>query len=78
MSALPGSEAADATAAGVVAQMAAFAAAVRGRTVDLPGARASARATAVAEAVRRAADTAATVDLPPDAGASPEPAGAAG
>ena len=78
MSALPGSEAADATAAGVVAQMAAFAAAVRGRTVDLPGARASARATAVAEAVRRAADTGATVDLPPDAGVSPEPAGAAG
>ena len=78
MSTLPGSDVDDATAAGVVAQMAAFAAAIRGHTVDLPGAMASARATAVAHAVRRAADTGAAVVLPPDAAVSTEPAGAAG
>ncbi|HEY5876754.1 MAG TPA: Gfo/Idh/MocA family oxidoreductase [Ilumatobacteraceae bacterium] len=78
MTTLPRSDVADATAAGVVAQMAAFAAAVRGQVVDLPGATASARATAVAHAVRRAAETGAAVDLPPGVVVPPEPAGAAG
>jgi predicted dehydrogenase len=78
MSTLPGSDVEDATAAGVVAQMTAFAAAIRGHAVDLPGAMASARATTVAHAVRRAAETGAAVVLPPDAAVSPEPAGTAG
>ena len=54
---LPGSEVADATAAGVVAQAAVFAAAIRGEEVDYPGARESARATEVGRAVNRSAAT---------------------
>jgi len=52
---LSGSEADDATAAGVVAQATAFGAAVRGAEVDFPGALESARATEVGLAVIRSA-----------------------
>lgn len=52
---MKGSEVPDATVAGVVNQMDAFAAAIRGATLELPGAAASARATRVALAVRDAA-----------------------
>ena len=52
---LAGSETDDATAAGVVAQAAAFAATVGGERVDLPGALESARATEIGQAVIRSA-----------------------
>ena len=61
---MAGSEAADATAAGVVNQMQAFAAAVRGAVIDVPGAAASARATEVAHAVQRAVATGNAVEVP--------------
>lgn len=88
MAIMPGSDVDDATAAGVVGQIEAFAMAVRsGQAVELPGAAASARATAVAHAVRRAATTGEVVavdrwviplvPVDKDAPAS-EPAGAAG
>ncbi len=53
--AIPGSETPDAMAAGVLAQAEAFAAAVRGRPVELPGAAASSRAVRVGRAVQAAA-----------------------
>jgi len=52
---VPGSETEDAFASGVLAQAEAFAGAVRGETIDLPGARASSRAVAIGLEVRRAA-----------------------
>jgi len=61
---LDGSLVDDATAAGVVNQAAAFAAAARGANVDAPGAQASARATLIAHAVRHAAETGAVVEIP--------------
>jgi predicted dehydrogenase len=54
---LDGSTTGDATAAGVVGQVEAFAAAVRGEARELPGAVESARATAIGHAVRGAART---------------------
>jgi predicted dehydrogenase len=59
-----GSAADDATAAGVVGQALAFVAAVRGDTVDIPGAAASATATAVGHAVIEASRTGRPVQLP--------------
>ena len=47
----------DATAAGVVGQVEAFAAAIRGEGREVPGAIESARATAIGHAVREAART---------------------
>ena len=68
---MAGSEVDDATAAGVVNQMKAFAAAVRGADIELPGAMASARATLVAHAVQRAAATGDTVEVPPSREVAP-------
>ena len=68
---MAGSEAGDATAAGVVNQMKAFAAAVRGAAIDVPGAAASARATQVAHAVQRAAATGQAVEVPSAREAAP-------
>ena len=68
---MAGSEAADATAAGVVNQTKAFAATVRGAAVDVPGATASARATSVALAVQHAAATGEAVEVPSDREAAP-------
>lgn len=58
-----GSATDDVMASGVAGQMQAFAAAVRGSTVDLPGARASATATRVGAAVTEAFRTGRTVEL---------------
>jgi len=55
MEVLAGSETNDATAAGVIGQMEAFAAAIRGDAQELPGAAASARATEIAIAATVAA-----------------------
>jgi predicted dehydrogenase len=71
MDLMAGSEAGDATAAGVVNQTKAFAASVRGAAVDVPGAAASARATAVALAVQRATATGQAVEVPSDREAAP-------
>ncbi len=60
---LPGSAADDVMAAGVVGQARAFAAAVRGGPVDVPGASASARATAVGRAVIEATGSAVPVEV---------------
>lgn len=54
---LTGSETADATAAGVIGQAAAFATAVGGEPVDVPGALESARATEIGRAVIRSAES---------------------
>ncbi len=65
---VPGSEVAAADAAGVAAQAQAFAAAVAGADVELPGAAASNRAVAVAAAVEESARTGRPVAVPsPDA-----------
>jgi predicted dehydrogenase len=53
----------DVMASGVVGQMLAFAAAVRGADIDLPGARASARATRVGAAVTAAVHAGRPIDI---------------
>jgi predicted dehydrogenase len=63
--AVEGSATDDATAAGVVGQALAFAAAVRGDSVEVPGAAASATATAVGHAVIEAARTGLPIQLSP-------------
>jgi predicted dehydrogenase len=55
------SESHDAFAAGVASQAEAFAAAVRGESVEVPGARASSRAVTLGRATQRAAATGALV-----------------
>jgi predicted dehydrogenase len=62
---LPGSQAEDAMASGVAGQARAFAAAVRGIDVDVPGAAASARATIIGRAVVEAARRGTAVEVPP-------------
>jgi predicted dehydrogenase len=63
--AVEGSQVDDATAAGVVAQALAFSSAVRGGDGEVPGAGASASATAVGHAVVEAASTGRPVELAP-------------
>ena len=65
MELLAGSEAADATAAGVVSQMEAFAATIRGEPAELPGAAASARATEIAIAAGAAARSGDVISVAP-------------
>ena len=60
---LPGSDADDAMAAGVAGQARAFAAAVRGVDIDVPGAAASARATIIGQAVIEAARRGTAVEV---------------
>jgi len=62
---VPGSEAADAVAAGVVGQAEAFAARVRGRFGDVPGAAASTRALQIGRAVQESAATGAPIPIGP-------------
>lgn len=62
---LAGSEADDATVAGVTGQADEFAAAVRGAIGERPGAEESARATEIGLAVRHAAETGTTVRVAP-------------
>jgi predicted dehydrogenase len=66
VTAVEGSQADDATAAGVAAQALAFAAAVRGEPIEVPGAAASAAATAVGHAVIEAARSGRPVELTPE------------
>jgi predicted dehydrogenase len=58
-----GSETDDALAAGVIAQAEAFAAAVRGEAVEVPGATASTRAVALGRAVQESAATGSPINL---------------
>jgi predicted dehydrogenase len=62
---VPGSEAADAVAAGVVGQAEAFAARIRGRFGDVPGAAASTRAVQIGRAVQESAATGAPIPIGP-------------
>ena len=63
MRVLPGSEVDDVMAAGVAEQARAFAAAVRGAPVEIPGAEASGRATRIGQAVIEAARTGRAVEI---------------
>jgi predicted dehydrogenase len=65
METLAGSETADATAAGVIGQMEAFAAAIRGEPGELPGAANSARATEIAIAATAAARSGDVISVAP-------------
>jgi predicted dehydrogenase len=60
---LPGSHTSDAMVSGVADQARAFAAAVRGASLDVPGAAASARATTIGRAVTEAARSGRSVSL---------------
>lgn len=60
---IPGSETDDAFLAGIDAQAEAFAGAVRGELVDLPGAAASTRSVIIGQAVQKAADAGTPVTL---------------
>jgi len=71
VSVVPGSEVEDAMTAGIIAQAQAFAAAVRGVTVDLPGAEASDRSLAIGRAVQESASRGEGVPVLPHA-ASPK------
>jgi myo-inositol 2-dehydrogenase / D-chiro-inositol 1-dehydrogenase len=63
MRVLPGSEVDDVMAAGSAEQARAFAAAVRGAPVEIPGAEASGRATRIGQAVIEAARRGRPVDI---------------
>ena len=63
MELLEGSQAHDAVTAGLISQMDAFAAAIRGEPVEIPGAEASARATEIAIAVAESAHDDEPVEL---------------
>jgi predicted dehydrogenase len=62
---VPGSEAADAVAAGIVGQAEAFAARIRGRFGDVPGAAVSTRALQIGRAVQESAATGAPIPIGP-------------